>query len=267
MVPYSVSSSVGSGFGCRFAGVACRSDGVVPICGSVVALCKSVGAGFGGGSVGVICRSAGVVSGCKTVGFALGCWYDEAGSGCGAIGVVCRSVGSVSEGCKSAEAICRMFRAVVWCRPVGWMTPPISFLKLNMDATWDKGGCRFGLGMVVRQEGGEVVFAAALFFKGGIVVAVAEATALLEGLVLAGSKGFCPSLIESDSLEVVNLCNSRENILCEIENVISDIRIALGYFDVVSICHVLSVFNSVAHGIASFQHTWAMAADLLNGFI
>ncbi|KAL5830931.1 hypothetical protein ACOSQ4_016285 [Xanthoceras sorbifolium] len=121
MVPYSVSSSVGSGFGCRSAGVACRYDEAGSGCGAIGVVCRSVGSVSEGESDRVACRNVGGVSGCNYVG--------------------------TGSGCKSAEAICRMFRAVVWCRPVGWMTPPISFLKLNMDATWDKGGCRFGLGM------------------------------------------------------------------------------------------------------------------------
>ncbi|KAL5846637.1 hypothetical protein ACOSQ3_010161 [Xanthoceras sorbifolium] len=149
---------------------------------------------------------------------------------------------------------------VSWCRSggdpfAGRSAPPAGIFKLNVDATWNKSSGRFGLGIVVRQVRGDVVLAAALSFKGGTDMAVAEARAVLEGLVLAGSRGFCPLLAESNCLELVNLCNERESYLCDIDNVISDIRFTLGCFDVVSISHVPRAFNSVVHGIAR----WALS--------
>ncbi|KAL5826596.1 hypothetical protein ACOSQ3_018435 [Xanthoceras sorbifolium] len=111
-----------------------------------------------------------------------------------------------------------------------------------------------GLGMVVRNAGGDVVLAAALSFKGGTSVVVGEAQAVLEGILLAGNRGFRPLLVESDCLNVVNLCNSNITVLCEIGNVVRDIKLALGWFEVLSIGFVPRVSNSVAHGIAR----WAL---------
>ncbi|KAL5825585.1 hypothetical protein ACOSQ3_021648 [Xanthoceras sorbifolium] len=69
------------------------------------------------------------------------------------------------------------------------------FLGAGLLGLFDKGSGRFGLGMVVRQEGGDVVLAATLPLKEGIVVAVAETRAVLEGLVLADRMVVVPVLL------------------------------------------------------------------------
>ncbi|KAL5758729.1 hypothetical protein ACOSP7_021340 [Xanthoceras sorbifolium] len=135
-----------------------------------------------------------------------------------------------------------------------WVPPPPDVFKLNVDAAFDKLNSKIGLGMVVRNAGGDVVLAAALSFKGGTSVVVGEAQAVLEGILLAGNRGFRPLLVESDCLNVVNLCNSNITVLCEIGNVVTDIKLALGWFEVLSIGFVPRVSNSVGHGIAR----WAL---------
>ncbi|KAH7564859.1 hypothetical protein JRO89_XS09G0043700 [Xanthoceras sorbifolium] len=123
---------------------------------------------------------AGAISGCKSacsvfspVGAVSG--YRSYGVACRSAGAVfrCRSTGVIF-GYRFARAVCMVAGAVAGCS--------------SIEA--DKGSGRFGLGMVVRQEGGDVVLAATLPLKEGIVVAVAETRAVLEGLVLADSKGF-----------------------------------------------------------------------------
>ncbi|KAL5803467.1 hypothetical protein ACOSQ3_031926 [Xanthoceras sorbifolium] len=70
-----------------------------------------------------------------------------------------------------------------------WVPPPPDVFKLNVDAAFDKLNGKIGLGMVVRNAGGDVVLAAALSFKGGTSVVVGEAQAVLEGILLAGNRG------------------------------------------------------------------------------
>ncbi|KAL5823664.1 hypothetical protein ACOSQ4_021564 [Xanthoceras sorbifolium] len=117
------------------------------------------------------CSLAGAISGCKSACSV----FSPVGavSGYRSYGVACRSAGAVFR-CRFARAVCMVAGAVAGCS--------------SIEA--DKGSGRFGLGMVVRQEGGDVVLAATLPLKEGIVVAVAETRAVLEGLVLADSKGF-----------------------------------------------------------------------------
>ncbi|KAL5737825.1 hypothetical protein ACOSP7_030586 [Xanthoceras sorbifolium] len=122
--------------------------------------------------------------------------------------------------------------------------------KLNVDAACDKSNGRVDLGMVMRNEGGDVVLAAAIAFKEGTDVSVVEAQAVLEGLMLASSRGFTHLLVECDCLDVINICNDSGIILSDIGNIVSDVRIALGCFNVVSISHVPRLNNFVAHGIA-----------------
>ncbi|KAL5810785.1 hypothetical protein ACOSQ4_027353 [Xanthoceras sorbifolium] len=108
--------------------------------------------------------------------------------------------------------------------------------------------------MVIRNAGGDVVLATTLSFKGGTSVVVGEAQAMFEGILFASNRGFRPLLVESDCLNVVNLCNSNISFLCEIDNIVKDIKLAIGWFEVLSIGFIPRVSNSVAHGIVK----WAL---------
>ncbi|KAL5846075.1 hypothetical protein ACOSQ3_009599 [Xanthoceras sorbifolium] len=61
--------------------------------------------------------------------------------------------------------VCRSTGFAFGFRFVGWKVPLTRKFKLNVDAARDKNSGRFGLGMMVRQEGGDVVLAAALSLK------------------------------------------------------------------------------------------------------
>ncbi|KAL5736118.1 hypothetical protein ACOSQ2_030906 [Xanthoceras sorbifolium] len=101
-------------------------------------------------------------------------------------------------------------------RAAHWVPPDPSVFKLNVDAICDKSSGKVGLGIVVRNE---------------------------------GDRNFAHLLVESDYLDVINLYNDSGIILSDIGNIVSNVRIALGCFNVVSISHVLRLNNFVAHGI------------------
>ncbi|KAL5857273.1 hypothetical protein ACOSQ3_004731 [Xanthoceras sorbifolium] len=87
-----------------------------------------------------------------------------------------------------------------------WTPPPSLCFKLNVDASCDTVKGRVGISVVVRNEKGEAVFAAAVPVRHCGVIEVAEAKAVLTGLQLVSERGFFPLQVESDALNVIRLC-------------------------------------------------------------
>ncbi|KAL5804308.1 hypothetical protein ACOSQ3_031108 [Xanthoceras sorbifolium] len=59
-------------------------------------------------------------------------------------------------------------------RAAHWVPPDPSVFKLNVDAICDKSSGKVGLGIVVRNEGGDVVLAVAIAFNRDTDVTVVE---------------------------------------------------------------------------------------------
>lgn len=79
-----------------------------------------------------------------------------------------------------------------------WKPPTVGFLKLNTDAAVrGESGC--GLGGVVRDDMGAVVWGFAQRRDGVLSVDVAEALAVKEGVHLAATRGVSNLVIEVDS--------------------------------------------------------------------
>ncbi|TXG57539.1 hypothetical protein EZV62_015368 [Acer yangbiense] len=103
--------------------------------------------------------------------------------------------------------------------------PTIGTFKVNIDVALDLGRGRFGAGIVIRDNIGRILKAAALFFDGRVSADIAEAKAIYEGLLLAKKSGLHHLSIESDSLNVVRLCKGEITTRSDVFNVISDIQI------------------------------------------
>ncbi|KAL5848629.1 hypothetical protein ACOSQ4_006642 [Xanthoceras sorbifolium] len=127
--------------------------------------------------------------------------------------------------------------------------PSSARFKVNVDAAVDSVLGRFGIGIAVRDQQGCLKAAAALAFPDFFSVVAAEAKAVLEGFRLAIGSGFSPFCIESDSLQVVNLCSGLSSSRCEEDSVIQDILFQFGGF-INSLAFVPRSCNVVAHHLA-----------------
>ncbi|KAL5732966.1 hypothetical protein ACOSQ2_032658 [Xanthoceras sorbifolium] len=137
-----------------------------------------------------------------------------------------------------------------------WCAPCLGSFKINIDAAVDIGRGLSGGEVVLMDVAGVVLEAAALVFEGIISAEIAEAKAVLGGLTLAKEKGWFPISVESDSLVVVNLCNGISFSLCEIDNIIFDIKSLLSSMDGVLVSFASRNCNRVAHNIAK----WALGS-------
>lgn len=86
-----------------------------------------------------------------------------------------------------------------------WAAPDIGRVKLNTDASVI--GVEAGVGMILRDHEGSIVFTSCRHLQGCSDVLEAELLALREGISLALQWSNLPLDIESDCLEAVTMVN------------------------------------------------------------
>ena len=138
-----------------------------------------------------------------------------------------------------------------------WQLRASGHWKLNWDAAINSEG-PIGLGAVVKNNKGEIMIASA---KGEIAldnVALAEALAIQEGIMIAKSVGLWPLKIEADTLTIVNLLRRKFCFDTEIGLIVQHIRILFPEIDK-NISHISRLGNCTGHCLAK----WASSSDCL----
>ncbi|KAL5819354.1 hypothetical protein ACOSQ4_023196 [Xanthoceras sorbifolium] len=108
----------------------------------------------------------------------------------------------------------------------------------------------FGLGMVVHDSQGCLCFAVAMNCSGSVIVEVAEALAISDGIKLAVSRDLIPLSTELDALNVVQLCNNSFSSRLKATSLVEEIRMFCLAFDFDSISFVPHLCNKVTHYLA-----------------
>ncbi|KAK9219026.1 hypothetical protein WN943_007665 [Citrus x changshan-huyou] len=108
-----------------------------------------------------------------------------------------------------------------------WQSPPQPWYKVNIDAAVSSKADHAGIGVLVRNSAGDVMVASIsqVPFLGD--VEFVEALAVYKRLRLTSDIGLTPAIIESDSLNEVNLIGNKIASRCEVGWVISEIQEAL----------------------------------------
>lgn len=103
-----------------------------------------------------------------------------------------------------------------WNNQQVWMPPPNGWFKLNVDTAIQIVDQKAGLRVVTRNSTSKIIAAAVhrVSFRGN--VAFMEAEAVLYGIQAAQQAKCVPMVIESDSLEVVNLSLNRKGSMTKI---------------------------------------------------
>ncbi|KAI9174594.1 hypothetical protein LWI28_019779 [Acer negundo] len=135
-----------------------------------------------------------------------------------------------------------------------WRLPTSGF-KINVDADVDVSRCVSSMRIVTRNDSGNLLWAATKIFRGCVNVEVAEALAILEGLQLTDSDSRCLVLVESDALNVVNLCRGLFISRNEVDNVVQDIKDFLDNHGNFKVQFTPRNCNKAAHEVAK----WALS--------
>lgn len=130
-----------------------------------------------------------------------------------------------------------------------WRAPPPGVLKVNSDASLAIEG-RVGLGVVARDEKGDVIFATTRRVRAWWPPEIAECKALLLAIKLAKRYGLANVILESDSQVLVKRLSKAVVFYSDFDCILEDILSFCCWFESVVWSHVKRGGNYVAHHLA-----------------
>ena len=142
--------------------------------------------------------------------------------------------------------------STVRARSSRWIPPPCLSYKLNFDAAIFQDGEASGFGVVIRNNGGEVM--AALSARGPAVSDSEEAEVLAcrKALEFAADSGFTELILEGDNSVVMNAISSSRMFQSRLGHLYFDVNCLAMGLPVLSLSCVARSANSVAHSLARF---------------
>jgi ribonuclease HI len=121
-------------------------------------------------------------------------------------------------------------------------------IKINVDAAVGKGSGRGSVAAIARSAEGEYMGASAVVLNGKTEPETLEALACREAVALAYDIGARRVHVASDCLSVVR--SIKEGTLGVYAQVISEIKVAMETFDMLSFVHERRASNKEAHNLA-----------------
>ncbi|KAK1550678.1 hypothetical protein Q3G72_022938 [Acer saccharum] len=112
---------------------------------------------------------------------------------------------------------------------ISWCTPDEGRFKVNTDATVDLVNGKVGIGVIIKDNLGDVLASSSQPVMALLYAAIAEALATYRGLVFAFDSGLLPCTIEMDAQVVVRIIDSGSVPLSDIGTIISDVVHFLDY--------------------------------------
>ncbi|XP_038718208.1 uncharacterized protein LOC120011213 [Tripterygium wilfordii] len=131
-----------------------------------------------------------------------------------------------------------------------WRGPPRNVVKSNWDAAIHTQTNRTGMGIVFRDEYGDVLASCALVRSTILDPTLAEALACLQAVKLSSELGFTELIFEGDSAVIVNAINGSVPTRAVWSKVIEEIKRLLGYFMSWKVVFVRRTANLAAHSMA-----------------
>lgn len=134
--------------------------------------------------------------------------------------------------------------------PSRWSKPAIGSIKINWDAALDVRKNRMGVGIIARNDMGDVKAALCTTLPYIQNPSVAEAFGARRAVEFAREMGFSSIEIEGDSREVVLALRNSGDCCVSYRNLVSETRILLSSFSHWKIAHVGRDGNKAAHCLA-----------------
>ncbi|KAK3230321.1 hypothetical protein Dsin_002202 [Dipteronia sinensis] len=138
---------------------------------------------------------------------------------------------------------------------VQWCSPVVGIYKVNTDAAIQSAHNRVGIGIMIRDNMGNVMGCSTQVLEACFSPQVAEATAILRGISFAIDSGLLLTVFESDAKVVVDLINSGTAPRDETGTVIADIlRLIHSHHFQVSFAPRSA--NMIAHSLAKLSFSF-----------
>ncbi|XP_023878292.2 uncharacterized protein LOC111990734 [Quercus suber] len=130
-----------------------------------------------------------------------------------------------------------------------WKSPPTGFYKINTDTTAFDDGGNSCIGVVIRDNKGNVLAASSKVLSVPFSAEASEALALQEGVLLATEMDVSHATFESDALSIIQAINDGFHA-GELGHIIQNIREISAAFIWCSFHHLRREGNRVAHELA-----------------
>ncbi|KAK6151805.1 hypothetical protein DH2020_014440 [Rehmannia glutinosa] len=131
-----------------------------------------------------------------------------------------------------------------------WRKPDFPYLKCNVDAAFCQNRKCTGIGMILRNDQGELVVARTMCFPGLYYVREAEAMGVREALSWIYGLGIQQVVVETDAKYVVDGLSSLEKGMTEYDSILQECRVLLHSEPAFSVDFVRRSANKVAHELA-----------------
>ncbi|OMP06477.1 hypothetical protein CCACVL1_01552 [Corchorus capsularis] len=138
-------------------------------------------------------------------------------------------------------------------RQIAWMPPPLGVMKINTDASFSTENGEAGLGVVIRDDVGNVIASGSrrLYFIADSLYA--EVHAILFGFEMALELGLDRCIVESDSLLAIREINKLDTVFWEGGCLIHEIRELASLFEFCSFQFVNREANMLAHSLVGLR--------------
>ena len=130
-----------------------------------------------------------------------------------------------------------------------WKAPPTGFIKINTDAAAFEDGRKSCIGVVIRDNMGEVLAASNKVLPASFLAEVSKALALQDGVLLAAELEVSHAIFESDALSIILAINDGIHG-GELGHIIRNIRELTAVFSWCSFKHLKREGNRVGHELA-----------------
>ncbi|RYR10180.1 hypothetical protein Ahy_B05g078655 [Arachis hypogaea] len=110
-------------------------------------------------------------------------------------------------------------------RRITWKPPPLNWVKINVDAAYNKSNGSGAISAAVRDHRGKLIIGSAVRIKASSALA-AEAMAVRNALIISKNMQMERVIIETDSLTLTQTVKSKGNI-GEIQPILQDINLLM----------------------------------------
>ncbi|KAI4970906.1 hypothetical protein ZWY2020_001820 [Hordeum vulgare] len=135
-----------------------------------------------------------------------------------------------------------------------WLPPPLGWTKLNVEGAFKANNHTGGAGMILRGEGGHVIFSSCRYLRSCSSPLEAELTACLEGITIARAWSELPMIIETDYLTAARMITQDGLNRSPCATMVIQIQRNLDEVGEHVISHVVRSRNKIADALAHFGH-------------
>ncbi|XP_060212308.1 uncharacterized protein LOC132639948 [Lycium barbarum] len=147
--------------------------------------------------------------------------------------------------CKEVDQLKPMIVSVA----VYWLKPDFGWVKLNVDGCSKGNPGSSGGGGIIRDHNGSVICAFAEYY-GDCSNNLAEAKAMLRGIILCINSGFTNVIVESDSMIILNLIKRIKKPPWQLNHIIEQVMDLIKNDNFI-FCHTLREGNNTADMLAN----------------